>query len=57
MKSSRKEGLSILPSLLRSMDYDSWARTGFTVLEMAGRSKTEQVTDLEFEIRIEAPNY
>ena len=57
MKSSRKEGLSILPSLLRSMDYDSWARTGFSVLEMAGKSKTEQVTDLEFEIRIEAPDY
>lgn len=38
------------------MDYDSWARTGFSVLEMAGKSKTEQ-TDLEFEIRIEAPDY
>lgn len=56
MKSSRKEGLSILPSLLRSMDYDSWARTGFLVLEMVGKGKAEKIADLKFEIRIEAPD-
>lgn len=39
------------------MDYNLWARTGFLVLEMAGKSKAEKIADLKFEMRIEAPDY